>query len=144
MSAETNKDFVLNEDTRQWLVVLFCALLFIGLVSARAAASIGMFGLIGTGLLFDNPISVLKKYTQRKELWVLSLFFFIVLVSGLWSNDKQNWLNWVRIKLPYLFLPIAFAGIRKLQLQKFTAILYAFVLTTFSLTRVILVKYTLH
>ncbi len=107
-------------------------------------ASIGMFGLIGMGLLFDNTFHVLKKYAANKGLWVLSFFFLIVLVSGLYSTDKDSWLNWLRIKLPYLFLPFAFAGLRKIELKKFIAILYAFVLTMSISAAVILIKYALH
>ncbi len=72
---------------------------------------------------------------------MLSLFFWIVFFSGIYSDDKTGWLNWVRIKLPYLFLPLAFAGIKRISERTFTTILYSFVLTFFISTSVILFRY---
>ena len=75
---------------------------------------------------------------------VLALFFLIVFLSGFYSEDKTNWLNWVRIKLPYLALPIAFASIKKLEEQKFIALLYGFVITLSISVAFVLVNYFLN
>lgn len=72
---------------------------------------------------------------------MLSLFFWIVFFSGIYSDDKTGWLNWVRIKLPYLFLPFVFAGLKRLNKRAFITILYAFILTFFVSTSVILFRY---
>ncbi len=40
----------------------------------------------------------------------MSLLFWIPLCTGLWSGDTQNWLASIRIKLPLLLLPVAFAS----------------------------------
>jgi O-antigen ligase len=40
----------------------------------------------------------------------MSLLFLVPLISGLWSEDKQQWLDSMRLKLPLLLLPLAFAG----------------------------------
>jgi O-antigen ligase len=37
------------------------------------------------------------------------LLFFIPLISGLWTEDKDFWLLTLRVKLPLLLLPFAFA-----------------------------------
>jgi hypothetical protein len=50
-------------------------------------------------LFFSSPL-----------LWSMSLLFFLPLISGAWSNDQQEWINIVQIKLPLLMLPIAFVG----------------------------------
>lgn len=51
----------------------------------------------------------IKSFIKSPVLWSLSLLFFIPLVSGLWSSDKNEWLDVLRVKLPFLFLPLAFA-----------------------------------
>lgn len=126
-----------------WLVVACCVCLFIGLACARALASIGMIGLLITPFLFNKPADVFRNYFSEKALWILSLYFIIVLASGLYSEDKEAWLGWLRIKLPYIALPIAFAGISKLDAKKFTVVLYGFVITFFITTAVILIRYAL-
>ncbi len=40
----------------------------------------------------------------------MSLLFILPLISGIWSEDKKEWLNILRIKLPLLVLPLAFAS----------------------------------
>src|SRR5438309_10881417 len=40
----------------------------------------------------------------------MSMLFLIPFISGLWSADHQNWLDVVRIKLPLILFPVAFAG----------------------------------
>jgi len=132
-----------NDNTLQWLVVICCILVFIGFNCARALVSIGMMGLLGISLLFFGPL-MFKRYFERKEMLVLSLFFIIVLVSGIYSTDKEDWLNWVRIKLPYLALPLAFAPMARLEDKKFTLILYGYMLVFFTSTSVVLSNYFAH
>ncbi len=63
---------------------------------------------------------------------------------GIYSSDKDDWLNWVRIKLPYVALPLAFAPLSKLNNKKFILILYGFMLTFFISTSVVLINYFTH
>lgn len=135
---------LLHPQRLQYLVALCCTCIFIGLVGSRALASIGMIALVATGAFYQPFTQTLRTYFARKEMWALSLFFFIVLLSGLYSENKNEWLIWMRIKLPYLFLPIAMAGLPKLTERTFTIILYAFVLIMFISATVILGNYALH
>ena len=130
MNGSTNNKYsIFNKTQTEWLIVLCGTAVFIGFVCARAVASIGMVALIVLALLSTNPKTVFSNYFKRSELWVLSIFFWVVFISGLWSDDKTNWLNWVRIKIPYIALPLAFAAFSRLSEKKFIAILYAFILT---------------
>ena len=106
--------------------------------------SIGMISLLVASLLFKGPGITLKKYFQTKELLVLSLYFIIVFISGLYSDDKVYWLNWVRIKLPFLALPLAFAPIARLSQKSFVLLLYGFIATFFVCTGLVLGNYALH
>lgn len=84
-----------------------------------------MIGLLIVSVSHYGVVFSLKKYLQQKHLLVLAMFFFIVLVSGIYSEDKTEWIKWLRIKLPYLALPLAFAPIQKLASRKFIILLYA-------------------
>jgi len=134
----------LTEDRLQWLIVLFCLLSFVGFVGSRAMASIGMIGILASVLLSNGIINTLKKYFQSKEMLALSLFFWLVFLSGTYSEHKSDWLEWVRIKLPYLALPLAFAPLKKLDERKFILLLYGFMLIFFISTAVVLGNYFLH
>ena len=144
MSKALSVKRFLSEDNFQWAIVACCQLIFVGFVCSRAVASIGMVALLVTSLLFNGLGETVKKYLQRKELLALSLFFLIVFLSGFYSEDKTSWLNWVRIKLPYLALPLAFASIKKLEERKFTAILYGFIFTLFISVVVVIINYLLN
>ena len=144
VSNEISLKRFLSEDNFQWLIVLCCQLIFIGFVCSRAFASIGMISVLVLSLLYNGFGETFKKYFQRKDLLILSLFFWLVFLSGIYSDDKASWLNWVRIKLPFIALPLAFAAIKKLEERKFIALLYGFVLTLFISVVAVLVNYFLH
>ncbi|MBL0309566.1 MAG: O-antigen ligase family protein [Bacteroidetes bacterium] len=133
----------IGEDQLLWVIVGCCQLVFIGFVASRALASIGMMSMLLVSLLFYGG-DTFKNYFARKEWWILSLFFWIVLFSGIYSEDKTSWMNWVRIKLPYIALPLAFAPLKKLSTKQITALLYGFILVFAVSTIVVLVRYFLN
>ncbi len=55
---------------------------------------------------------------------MIAIPFLLVLVSGLWSSDISYTLERLRIKLPFLVLPWAFAGIPRLSRKEYRLILY--------------------
>ena len=68
---------------------------------------------------------------------VTTILFFIVLIAGMWSSDEVYWLERVRIKLPYLILPLAWMMIPKLSSRQFVLINYLLlVVTTYACLRV--------
>lgn len=144
MNQEISVKRFLSEDKFQWGIVICCQLIFIGFVCSRALVSIGMVTLLVISLLQNGVLESITRYFHRKELWILSIFFLIVFVSGIYSEDKAGWLNWVRIKLPYLALPIAFVSLKKIEGRKFIVLLYGFVFTFFASASVILANYFLN
>ena len=144
MSKEFSWRKIFTDENLQWLIVICSLLLFIGFVCSRALASIGMISMLIAALLFSNPWSTLKNYFQRKDLLAISLFFWLVFVSGFYSEDKAGWTNWVRIKLPYLALPIAFAALKKLEGKKFLLILYGFMVILFIAPSIVIIRYFLN
>ncbi len=103
-----------------------------------------MISLLVASLLFKGIGFTLKKYFQTKELLVISLYMVIVLISGTYSENKSDWMNWVRIKLPFIALPLAFAPIQQLSSKKFIVVLYGFMLTFFGCTVLVLGNYFMH
>lgn len=128
----------------EWLVVFSCLLIFTGLVSSRALISIGMIALTAVVLFYNGFKNTFREYLRPGAQSLLLVLFLIVFASGLWSDDKIEWLNWVRIKLPYLFIPLAFAGIKKLTPKQFALVHYGFVFTITLSTIIVLGNYALH
>lgn len=126
------------------MIALCCCCTFVGFVCSRALASIGMISLVVLAFISNDPYTTLKNYFKRSELWLLSLYFMLVFASGLYSADKESWLVWVRIKLPYLFLPVAFSAFSKLSQRNLTILLYGFVLSLFVSAVLVLGNYYLH
>jgi O-antigen ligase len=74
----------------------------------------------------------LKRYFlnfwNNKTLIALTIPFLLVFVSGLWSENGMYWLERVRIKLPFLILPLAFANLPALSKKQFSTIFYVFLI----------------
>jgi len=49
-----------------------------------------------------------KGFIKNRYYLSVTIIFFLFLISGLWSDDTDYFLNRMRIKLPFLFLPFAF------------------------------------
>lgn len=144
MSKEFSWRKIFTDENLQWLIVICSILLFTGFVCSRALASIGMISILVAALVFSNPWITFKNYFERKELLTISLFFWLVFISGFYSEDKAGWINWVRLKLPYLALPLAFARFKKLDRKKFLIVLNGFIAILFSATVFVLVNYFLN
>jgi O-antigen ligase len=67
-------------------------------------------------------------FWKNKPLVALTIPFLLVLVSGLWSENTVYWLERLRIKLPFLILPLAFANLPTLNRKQFLAIFYVFLI----------------
>ena len=65
-----------------------------------------------------------KKYWKYKAWLAASVPFLIVLISALWSSDLNYTLERLRIKLPFLILPFAFASMPPLRKKEILTILY--------------------
>ncbi|MEO1257952.1 MAG: O-antigen ligase family protein [Bacteroidota bacterium] len=106
-------------------------------LSAEFVLSVSMIGLLVLALFqleIDGPqVRVLlrrdlkdnfKKYWNYKAWLAVSVPFLIVLISALWSSDFNYTLERLRIKLPFLILPFAFASMPALRKKEILTILY--------------------
>jgi O-antigen ligase len=59
------------------------------------------------------------KILLRKPLFIgWLLLFFIVLLSGLWSSDLQEWWTRSQVKLPLLLFPVGLIGVQALSAKQ--------------------------
>ncbi len=86
------------------IVTMMTALFF-----SRAVLSVSMMLFVVVSFFHTDFKGHLSNFFSSPLLWGMSLLFFLPLVSGLWSEDKKEWADIIRIKLPLLVLPLAFA-----------------------------------
>lgn len=88
-----------------WILVIMMA----GLFLSRAVLSIAMIALVIVSLLQQDISGQIRKFIGSPLLIGMSALFLLPLLSGAWSDDQEQWLDIMRIKLPLLVLPLAFA-----------------------------------
>lgn len=100
-----------------------------------------MIGLAAIGLLRRDIFSLLKNVRQYKAFWVLTGVFFVLLLGGIHSTNMEYYLERMRIKLPFILLPLAFIGLPKLIARQLNGVFYFF-LVLLALTSVgVLINY---
>ncbi|MGB1242533.1 MAG: O-antigen ligase family protein [Chitinophagales bacterium] len=110
----------------RYIGILACALILLGLVSFRALMSIGMITLGVRAVLSLHPKENIQNLLQNKALLALLGIFGLYLISGLWSENFDFWLDRMRMKLPFLALPFGFAALQNLKFKDYQYLLYAF------------------
>jgi O-antigen ligase len=118
-----------------WLLFLYAMTMISVVIEARFFLSQAMFWLLLAALFSFKKtfpyIGISPEWRiNANSLWQYRaflapmLFFIIVLVSGLWSFDKTFWLEKVRVRLPFIILPIAFAWLPCITKRHYYSIFY--------------------
>ncbi|HEX2606319.1 MAG TPA: O-antigen ligase family protein [Flavisolibacter sp.] len=123
--------WIRTENTGRTKAIFYSLLLMAaGLFLSRATLSITMILFLALTLLHTELPVQLRHWIRSPFLLGLSFLFFIPLFSGLWSTDRSEWLEVLRIKLPLLLLPVAFAGTWQLSTRQWHLFGYFFCLLT--------------
>lgn len=91
-------------------------LIFLGIALVRVTPlvmSIAMGALFITAFLSPGAFKKIPNILLEPSAGIFVFFFFLVLVSGVYSDDTTSWLNRLQVKVPFLLLPLAFFVIRK-------------------------------
>ena len=123
---------------RQQLTSFFCTFYIAMMFVSPAWVSMAMIGLAAIAV-FDIDLKPFKfglnksffknlvLLTRPDYLAIVSIFF-IVLLSGLNSDSLDFWNKQVRLKIPFLILPIIFVNLPKLTSRQFSSIIYSFLI----------------
>ena len=111
----------------RYISAILMVAMWVGLLWSRALLSLSL-GIWILHALWMYGAEGLREW--RESLWLkgLSLLFFLPLLSGLWSNDLQQWMGIMQIKLPLLFLPFCVPAFRALDLDVRKALLWVLVI----------------
>ena len=106
------------------------AAIIAGLFVARAMPSIAMMVMAAYAVVLTDPRKNFSIFFHDKVLVGLTLIFFVYLLSAINSTeDKAFLLERIRLKVPFLALPVAFTVFKnKISEKQFYSFLYLFLL----------------
>ena len=147
---------ILQGINRRQLAIFLCYLLMVSLIYSPFLLSVSIIGLIIISvfnLKIEEKVSFglhprlknnFQRLFQHRAFLTVSLFFFIVLVSGIYSEDMVYWLERLRLKLPFLFLPFVFVSLPAFSERQYLGLLYFLLLLLFVTCMGIGLNYVLH
>lgn len=94
---------------------------------SRGMLSVSMMLFVAVCFMHRNIKGQLQLFFSSPLLWSMSLLFILPLVSGIWTADKNVWIDSLRIKLPLLFMPLAFASPFYFSKKEWQSILLFFI-----------------
>lgn len=119
---------ILQNEWRNRAIFAVIIITLISLFVSRAFLSVSLIVFLSVTIINKNLVSQIVSFFRSPLLLGMSFLFFIPFISGLWSSNSQTWLNISIIKLPFLLLPLAFAGNWQLSEKQWRTIGYCFVL----------------
>jgi len=72
-----------------------------------------------------------QNFISNKAYLAVTLYFFLILMTGIYSSDMNYLMERLRIKLPFLLLPFAFASMPQLKEREYLSIFYFFLFLLF-------------
>lgn len=97
----------LFQRNKDYFAYLGLMMIVLGLPLSRAMISIGIVILVILALFQPNYNIKLMRFIQLPPFIAITAFYLLIVISGLWSEDFQAYLNAIRIKLPFLILPLS-------------------------------------
>ncbi len=154
---------------RKAFFVFWCAVLIQSLVWSRFLLSVSLWGIVIVALFEipkgkDSKMNVFEWIFEYVQFWhwqkstpqyfsnfvknlsylALSIPFFLVLISSLWSENLPYWLSRVQLRLPFLLLPFAFSQIPPLSKKHFQSLIFFFQIIASVNILLVLINYGLN
>lgn len=114
------------------LLFISFLLMPVSLLLGRGALSTATILFLVLAIVRKDVAKHWKTFLRTPFLLLFTLLFLIPFVSGLWSSDLSKWNDVVRLKLPLLFFPLAFAGSWQFRQRQWEIIAGVFLLVVFA------------
>lgn len=131
-----------------YFTYLSCLALMVGLIVSPYLQSMSLFGFAIAAVWEslanrDSLRERWRSFLKRPDFWIFGLHFAIVLL-GFWSiQDQAFWLERLRIKLPFLILPLAFFFMPAFTQRQYFSLLYVLIILLSVTSLGILINYNL-
>ncbi len=114
--------------SNQYIAVLGLLLVLCGFFLSRAAISIGMVVLTINALFQADLKGRSAAFVKHIPHLLFMGFFGLIMLSGAYSENTEEWLYKLKTKLPFLVLPFAIFSIQPFLKKWFNRTLYLFIL----------------
>ncbi len=98
-----------------------------GLMVGSVPTSVPQFILLGNWIIEGDYKRKLNLLKTNKLFWTITSIFFLHLIGMLYTNNTNDGLTDLRIKLPLLFLPGLFLSSKPIDVKEFKILLYCFI-----------------
>jgi O-antigen ligase len=122
----------IDKPLKQQLIFFSIILMLFALFTSRFFLSVSFILFLALTCLHKNFLQQLLSFLRNPFLVGISCLFFIPLVSWFWTEDKEMWMRFARIKLPLFLFPLAFAGRWQLSSKQWRWIAHCFLLLVFA------------
>src|SRR5215203_747280 len=112
--------------SKQQLIFFSMVLMLVSLFTSRFLLSVGFIVFLFLTCFHKNIVRQFRCFIRNRFLLGMSVLFLIPFLTWFWTEDKNMWMRFVRIKLPLLLFPIAFAGNWQLSPRQWKLIAYVF------------------
>lgn len=96
---------------------------------SRFVLSIGIGIIVFAAIINPGLKDNWRDCVRNPVIVMLTLFFFLVAASGLYSDNIPAFISKLRTKLPFLLLPFALLSVGSFSRKQYKALLYLFVAT---------------
>ena len=110
------------------LLFISAVAMLVAVFFSRAALSVSMMVFIAVSFSQGSVSTRLRNFLRNPLLAGMSFLFLLPLISGLWSTDTNQWMDILRIKLPLLLMPLAFASPIQFSEKQWKALASFFIL----------------
>lgn len=98
----------------------------VGIFLPPAVMSIAMMALVFLAIISPQKGRVWQVFKSTPALWSISGLCILFAISGLYSDDKAEYIGRLQLYAPYLFLPVAVLAIPKFGKREYYSILSLF------------------
>ena len=118
----------LQPPARYYFILITLLAMLINLFTSRALLSVSLLLFLVATCVHPHMGKQLVRFAKTPVLLGMSLLFLMPFLSGIWSSHMREWSHIIRIKLPLLLLPLAFAGDWQLSKKHWRLVAHVFVL----------------
>ncbi len=120
-------DSWLKLPAHHYLYLTALTILFVGVSLSNVLMSIGTIWLIANWLLEGDFKTKLKRFKNDKIVWVFTAFFLFSLLSILWSENTEYAFHDIRIKLPFIVIPLVIGTTKPIEKKEILFLFYVFI-----------------
>lgn len=116
----------LNLPAHLYLRITALTILTVGIALSKVLMSIGAIWIISNWLIQADFKSYWEKFKKKRTVWLVVAIFFFLAFSLIWSDDLGYGFKDLKVKLPFIVIPLVMATSEPLEKKHFYFLLYVF------------------